>query len=384
MKSNFFIAVIVFMLTEAMIIPSYVKYAHKAADVEQQLLEEAEQEAVIEEEPEEGMAYPLSYYSYGEYTKVPIANAYASSQLEDADDYYRYSALNLFDGDESTAYVEGAEGDGIGQMIDIRFGTDTDSALYPITKIEILPGYQKSDETYANNSVPTKLEFHFYNGKVVTWQMQNVNETVKSAEITLDEPILASGCTVVIKDAVTGKKYSDCCISELAFYTQDTEGMLFYGQDVSYGDINTTFEIDAYYNQEMFWSYQAFNPLTELSALVPLFEMQNDKIYVYDDGKISALDAVSGETMWTNDDFGGYPSAWDFDDAGNLYVCGYYGPDLMVIDKYGNTVVREDDISDGTCCWPSMLTVNDSDGGKVSIYFDHCDGEDNGTILTVE
>ena len=59
-------------------------------------------------------------------------------------------------------------------------------------------------------------------------------------------------------------------------------------------------------------------------------------------------------------------SCWDFDEDGTLYISGFFGPDLFVVDKNGTTVTRIEMFS-GDYYWPSKL--EDADG-QVIITFD--------------
>lgn len=341
----------------------------------------------IEDSLESGMRNVFAYYAMGDYMEVPIVYAYATSQLDIEKDYYKYHPENLYDGDTSTAYVEGTDGDGIGEMVRFYFGIDDDRCTYPITRIKVWPGYQKSKEVFENNSVPTLLEFYFTDGSMVDCEVPENYRGDGPISISLPKPVLATGCTMLIADAVSGKKYNDCCISEIEFDYQETDGMMYYGHNTSSGDAKFTYEIDAYLGDEMYWSYTTNNMITELTSSNHIFAFRKGTIYAYDDGKIIAIDGLTGNKIWENEEFGGYPIAWDFDDAGNLYLCGYYGPDLAIIDKDGNTVRRSTDITDDTVCWPNMIIVNKGiNEGKVSIYYNHCDGYDDyhGIIITVD
>ena len=62
--------------------------------------------------------------------------------------------------------------------------------------------------------------------------------------------------------------------------------------------------------------------------------IENGMYYLYDDNHVIALDLQTGSEIWRCPFTGGNAS-FDFDDAGTLYICGYYGPDLVVIDKEG-------------------------------------------------
>ena len=51
-----------------------------------------------------------------------------------------------------------------------------------------------------------------------------------------------------------------------------------------------------------------------------------------------AVDDQTGEVKWINKDFTGASVHSFFDDEGTIYICGFYGPDCLAIDKDGNTL----------------------------------------------
>lgn len=378
MRKNIFLCVITLMTIGLLMGCSS---SDKVSDSDDERYEESD------DGPTSGLRDVFNYSAYGDFEGVPVLNAFATSQLDVKKDYYKYYAANMLDHDPTTAYVEGVDGDGIGEMVEFDFGIEHDRTTYPITMIKVWPGYQKSQETFENNSVPTKLEFYFGNGEMVTCEVGEDYSGKDPVTVSLAEPVLATHCTMVIADAKPGKKYNDCCISDIEFYSQSTDGMMYYGQNISTGDANYAYEIDAFLEDEMFWSYTTNNIVTELTGPEQLFVVHGGIVYLFDDGKVTAADGLTSAVKWQYD-MGGYPSAWDFDDAGNIYLCGYYGPDLVVLDKNGKELRYESDIEGDVdhCFWPCMLVVNKGyNKGKVSIYFDYCDDTDYfGKILTVD
>lgn len=69
----------------------------------------------------------------------------------------KYGIYNLFDSDPSTVWVEGKEGNGIGETI---FFILPDSA----TELKIINGYAKSKELFKKNNRPKKLKLSIYAG----------------------------------------------------------------------------------------------------------------------------------------------------------------------------------------------------------------------------
>lgn len=94
-------------------------------------------------------------------------------------------------------------------------------------------------------------------------------------------------------------------------------------------------------NGNMLWSYQTESyPAAQVKRIKEI-GLYGDTYYFCEDGTITALEAHTGKSVWTNSDFGGSPSGWDFDEEGNLYICGSLGPDLFVMSKEGATILRE-------------------------------------------
>ena len=79
-----------------------------------------------------------------------------------------------------------------------------------------------------------------------------------------------------------------------------------------------------------------------------------DTYYLVEDGAVIALDRSDGSVKWKNEEFAGGGPAFDFGSDGNLYLCGYLGPDLFVVDPDGNTVYRKESFN-SDYYWPYEL-----------------------------
>ncbi len=66
----------------------------------------------------------------------------------------------------------------------------------------------------------------------------------------------------------------------------------------------------------------------------------NNKYYYNESGMIVALDMAAGTVLWKNSDFGGASVHSIIDENGNIYICGYYGPDFYAVDTEGNSLCR--------------------------------------------
>lgn len=92
----------------------------------------------------------------------------------------------------------------------------------------------------------------------------------------------------------------------------------------------------------------------------------NDRYYLSAGGTILALDLESGKILWANDGFGGCPAGDDasiIGEDGTIYICGYYGPNLFIVDSEGETKYQLSD--EGDHYWAYKLELME---GGVNIY----------------
>lgn len=81
-----------------------------------------------------------------------------------------------------------------------------------------------------------------------------------------------------------------------------------------------------------------------------------------EDGTVTCIGLENdkmGKVLWRNDSFGGGSASWDFDEDENLYICGYFGPELCIIDPNGATVARFEPSMVDECYWPYSLEYDD-------------------------
>lgn len=152
-----------------------------------------------------------------------------SSELPDNDDY-DYDKWNLFGGNRTSAWAEGAPGDGTGEWIEIDLPENFDLGC-----IGIINGYQRSRETYeANGRVAQVLcTITFADGEVY----EKVIDIVKDSEDLSWDSIATDPCSgfdiiwtsgfhgspyrvtesvrLEILSTYPGNIYNDLCISEL-------------------------------------------------------------------------------------------------------------------------------------------------------------------------
>lgn len=113
------------------------------------------------------------------------------------------------------------------------------------------------------------------------------------------------------------------------------------------------------------WTYTTGSyPLAQLDLINDIGAF-GDNYYLVEDGSIFALRIADGSVRWVNDAFGGSASCSVFDDQGTLYLCGYLGPDLFIVDADGETV-RKIDSFDSEYLWPYQIAYQET---QVAISF---------------
>lgn len=113
----------------------------------------------------------------------------------------------IMDGDTTTAWVEGVDGNGEGESITFTFGD-----LYAVSDIKIWNGYQKSEDLYYKNARPAELELEFSDGSTERISLQDTSSGFQ--EFALERHV-TSYVKVKIISTYEGSKYEDTVISEI-------------------------------------------------------------------------------------------------------------------------------------------------------------------------
>lgn len=113
----------------------------------------------------------------------------------------------IMDGDTTTAWVEGVDGNGEGESITFTFGD-----LYAVSDIKIWNGYQKSEDLYYKNARPAELELEFLDGSTERISLQDTSSGFQ--EFALERHV-TSYVKVKIISTYEGSKYEDTVISEI-------------------------------------------------------------------------------------------------------------------------------------------------------------------------
>lgn len=121
---------------------------------------------------------------------------------------------------------------------------------------------------------------------------------------------------------------------------------------------------------EVVWQYETGEYQVAQLASVEEIGWYNDMYYFCELGTIIALKPQTGEVIWKNIDFGGAGICYDFDEQENLYIAGYFGPDLMIVDKNGQTLKRCTMLDNEKHLWPYKMEYA---GEYVFITYEHYD-----------
>ena len=120
---------------------------------------------------------------------------------------HQYGAANLFDASTGTAWVEGAQGNGVGESITIEFET-----LRRVRSIVVHNGYQKSDDIFLKNNRVRQLRVLFSGGES---QIFILEDKISAQLLTLRRPLQAHWLQFIIDDVWAGNKYPDTAITKL-------------------------------------------------------------------------------------------------------------------------------------------------------------------------
>ena len=140
-------------------------------------------------------------------SKPTIASVAASSTLQSS--RFNYSPSVLTDGDPTTAWNEGADGDGIGETV-----TFTLKQKSKVTSTSIYNGYDKSYSIYYRNNRVKSCYFIFDDGK----EFRTLNDYYnRQQKLTFYKVHKTKKITIKIVSVYRGSSYHDTCLSEVSF-----------------------------------------------------------------------------------------------------------------------------------------------------------------------
>lgn len=120
---------------------------------------------------------------------------------------------------------------------------------------------------------------------------------------------------------------------------------------------------------ELMWSRDTGSYTAAQLPMVNDLGSNGDHYYYVEDGTIICLDLYTGEMLWTNSDFGGSAISCLYDDAGILYVSGYFGPDIYAVTPDGKTVIDAVTLTPHLF-WPYKLEWTDHTQQVMTIYYE--------------
>lgn len=146
------------------------------------------------------------------YTELDFDSASASSELtqELESGLLTFKAKFALPGVSDMPWVEGVDGDGIGEYLVLYF-----EKKESVDVLRIHLGYPA---LYNENGRPEVLKFEFEGGESAEYTFDDVNHDFY---IQLSRPIMTEWIKITIKSVYTGEKYKDTCISEIAAYSKD-------------------------------------------------------------------------------------------------------------------------------------------------------------------
>ncbi len=137
-----------------------------------------------------------------------VIDIVATSELREPQELHH--AGNAVDGNRTSAWIEGRDGQGIGEEITLVF-----NGFYYVKGIHIHNGFQKSEDLYYKNSRPEYIRIYCSDG---INQTVRLDDFMEMQTIEFDEPILCNQLSIYIESVYPGSKYEDTAISEINLY----------------------------------------------------------------------------------------------------------------------------------------------------------------------
>jgi len=129
----------------------------------------------------------------------------------------QYSPINAFDGDKTTAWVEGVGGYGQGEWLFFNLSEKNKfdkTWLFYLEKFGIRNGYTKSKELYRkNNRVKTAI-IEFSDGTRREIELKDIDEV---QWFDLSPPVKTGSFKLIIQSVYPGSRCDDTCISDIFF-----------------------------------------------------------------------------------------------------------------------------------------------------------------------
>ena len=118
-----------------------------------------------------------------------------------------YGAQNLFAGSSASAWVEGRDGNGVGEWITIEF-----DGMRLVKSITVRNGYQKNSDIFQKNNRVRQLRVMFSQGETQTFSLP---DRLGAEQLNLPKPMKAYWMKFIIDDVWAGNRYMDTAITKL-------------------------------------------------------------------------------------------------------------------------------------------------------------------------
>jgi len=141
---------------------------------------------------------------------LPIFTAATASSTLAPQETNHYYASNVLNSDKDKPWVEGADGSGIGEWIEI-----SSDSVQKISGISLLSGYFKSSDSYKKNNRPQHIRIGFSDGTSIE---KTLSDEQKKQVITFDKEIPTTFVRITILGVFKGTHYDDTCISNITVF----------------------------------------------------------------------------------------------------------------------------------------------------------------------
>ncbi|WP_165249438.1 discoidin domain-containing protein [Adlercreutzia sp. ZJ141] len=148
--------------------------------------------------------------NYG-YSGMTHASATSYLMHDNGNNTSTYYPSNAIDGTLQYCWAESSGENGSGQSI-----TLSADQVQTIAGMVISSGYQKSSAVYYDNARPQSIGVYADGNYVGSYNLSDAGITTQT--ITFETPVNATSITVSIESVYPGKRYNDCCISEISFF----------------------------------------------------------------------------------------------------------------------------------------------------------------------
>lgn len=128
-----------------------------------------------------------------------------------------YHPNYVLDGDPKTAWVEGKDGDGVGESITIPVST---VATARSVRVDIWNGYQKSKNLLEANGAPSRVTIVVLgpDGRPTGTTTAPLKRAMGKQGVTIPVKGGVAAVRLVVDSVITGKKYKDTCISDVQVF----------------------------------------------------------------------------------------------------------------------------------------------------------------------